>query len=192
MNFKRLPILILLALLGTWNSSEAFAQQDSVENLTEKFDDVSYRWDLIAETLEDYRGLIGYCQIDSFRYEVISVLNDIHHYDTLIYRRLMEISYYQNNHEIKKTLEQIRQFEEEYSVKNFIHHLNKECKESKEVEHEKDKTLSDIGHNSYSGQMLNVENATFRYVHHVTKLVDHIRNHVHHLHVDDLSVTYGF
>ncbi len=189
MHFKQ-SVYIFFGFLAILCLPSLSYAQDEEENLTEKFDDVSYRWDLIAEMLEEYSGLNAYCKVDSFRIEVISVLNDIHHYDTLIYRRLVQLSYYENNHEIKKTLEQIKQFEKEFSAAKFIHHLNAECKDSREIEHNKKNTLGNIGDESYSGQILNVQNAAYRYIHHITKLVDHIRDHVHHLHVDDISANY--
>ena len=166
--------------------------QDSVSSLTDKFDELSYRWDQISETLEEYEGLSYYCQNDDFRNEVVDVLKNIHHYDTLIYNRLVELSYYDTDKEIKKTIKQIEEFESEYDIKAFVHHLSIECKERREVEREKKNTLGNIGAESYSGQALNVQNATQRYMKHVTYLVDHIRKHIHHLHIDDdLSLLNG-
>ena len=167
--------------------SQTSQGQQTPENLTNNFDDVSYRWDRMAKSLENYSGLTMFCTNNGYRSEAIDLLNSIHHYDSLIYARLVEISYYDNNHELQKTLQQIYKFEKEYSAQNFIKHLNRECIDRKSIEREKKYSIYDNGHNSYSGQILNIENANYHYVHHVTNLVDHIRSHIHHLNVDKME-----
>ena len=60
-----------------------------------------------------------------------------------------------------------------------------ECRERRDVEKEKRDLEANLGQDSYAGQQQLVESTLYRYVHHVTYLVDHIRKHIHHLHLED-------
>ncbi len=184
MKTLRSVTLFLFSLLAF---SNIHAQEQ--ENLVIEFDNLSYEWDRIAELFDNYEGLGTFCSTDTIRTHVIEVLNGIHHYDSLIYDVLFEKSLVDGNHEIQKTIEQIQEFESEYSIKGFMEHLKVECHERSEVEHNRKNSVSDIGADSYDGQREIVETATFRYIKHVTKLVDHIRAHIHHLNLEN-SVTY--
>ena len=160
-------------------------KNDTTENLVKDFDAISYRWDLVAADLEQYNGLGAFCIERSYRTEVLSLLKDVHHLDSLVYHKLLEIARTRNNGEIKKTIKQIEELESQYGIKEFSEFLSQECKERKEIERAKRDLEANLGQDSYSGQQQLIESTLYRYIHHVTYLVDHIRKHIHHLHLED-------
>ena len=166
---------ICLLLLFT----ASLAQEE--ERLDEKIDDVTYDWDLEADKLATYEGLLHVCAEQEYRDKIISLLNDIHHLDSVLYDVLSDLSKRSSEREIKKTLKDIKKFEEDYDTKSFIHFMSEECKAAKSIERSASKTRNEVGENSYSGQVYILETELFKYVKHVTQRVDKIRLHVHHL-----------
>ncbi len=149
--------------------------------LDKKIDQVTYDWDMEADKLETYEGLRFLCEDRTYRDRIITLLKDIHHLDTVLYGVLIDLSRTSDDKEIKKTLKDIQKFEEEYDTKSFIQFMSSECKASKGIETNADDTRNEVGITSYSGQVYVLETELFNYVRHVTKRVDKIRVHVHHL-----------
>ncbi len=178
-------LLVISLLLGYMNGYAFQQSGDTTVNLESKFDNISFRWDLVAQELERYDGLSQFCIQNDYRKNVINILNEIHHFDSLVYKRLKHISSRRNSGEIRKTVKQIEELETEYDIKSFTAFLNKECKDRRQVEKSKKVLKGNYGEYSYDGQKHLVENAIERYVHHVTHLIDHVRKHIHHLHLND-------
>ncbi len=171
----RIPVFIILLLI----SFGVFAQEEG--RLDERIDEITYDWDLEADKLATYEGLLYVCSNQEYRTKIIQLLNDIHHLDSVLYDVLVDLSQRSSDKEIKKTLKDIKKFEEEYDTKSFVHFMSEECKAAKEIERDAKKTRSEVGANSYSGQVYILETELYNYVKHVTNRVDKIRQHVHHL-----------
>ncbi|MBV6646655.1 MAG: hypothetical protein KI790_14455 [Cyclobacteriaceae bacterium] len=177
------PYIFALAVLVVPLLSRAYSNpRDSINDVIYEFDELSYRWDQIAEALEVYEGLGAYCINAQFRTEVEQVLDQVHYFDRKLYDQLVELDRMgASNHELKTTIHQIREFETEYDLPSFRKYLRQECGERKELEREKKRIQNEMGEEGYDGQVSVVEIMTYKYVHHVTKLIDHIRSHIHHL-----------
>ncbi|MEO9484518.1 MAG: hypothetical protein ABJG47_13765 [Ekhidna sp.] len=171
--------IFLVAFIGT--TLNLFSQEQEQERLDEKIDQITYDWDLEADKLSSYEGLQELCTDEEYRAKILGLLDDIHHYDTVLYTVLINLSKKSDDKEVKKTLKDIKKFEEEYDSKSFIHFMNEECKAMREIEKDSENTANDVGINSYSGQVYILETELFKYVKHVTARVDKIRLHVHHL-----------
>ena len=171
MKYIWLPLLLV--------NFNLLAQEEG--RLDDRIDEVTYDWDLEADKLATYDGLLYVCSDEDYRQKVIKLLNDIHHLDSVLYGVLIDVSKHSSDKEVKKTLKDIRKFEEDYNTKNFIHFMSQECKAAAEIEKNAEKTKNQVGQNSYSGQIYILETELFRYVKHVTQRVDKIRLHVHHL-----------
>ncbi len=167
---------ILLVLLITFS---VHSQDEG--RLDDKIDEVTYDWDLEADKLATYEGLLYVCGNQEYRARIIQLLNDIHHLDSVLYDVLLKVSRTNSDKEVKRTLKDIKKFEEEYDTKSFIHFMNSECKAAKEIERNAEDTRNEVGITSYSGQVYILETELFKYVKHVTQRVDKIRLHVHHL-----------
>lgn len=171
--------LICLTLVST-----GYAQEEG-KTLGKIIDDLTYKWDDEAKDLNNYEGLAKFCINEEYRLGIINLLKDIHHYDSVLYDRLIQATRFgKSTHEIKKTIDEIQKFEEGYDMKSFIHFLHTECSARKEIEHNAKDLKDEIGFYSYDGQIYVLENELNRYVSHITKRVDHIREHVHHLHIE--------
>ena len=157
-------------------------QSVSSQAITTAIDEVTTRWDEEAETLSTYEGLRYFCENKEYRYETIQILRDIHHYDSVLYSKLIDAQRLGNHdHVVKKTIKEIEEFEEKYSMKEFISFLRDDCKASKELEKEADNLRKDSGEGAYDNQVYVLEVELGRFVHHITKRVDQIREHVHHI-----------
>ncbi len=155
--------------------------QDPKERLDDRIDEVTYQWDLEADKLATYEGLLVVCTDKPYRTEIISLLNEIHHLDSVLYEVLVDLSRVNTDKEIRKTIKEIEQFENEYNTKSFIHFMSQECKASREIEKDSKYTRNEVGETSYSGQIYILETELFKYVKQITQRVDKIRIHVHHL-----------
>ncbi|XOV95302.1 MAG: hypothetical protein ACFHWX_11450 [Bacteroidota bacterium] len=176
--------LIVSFLAFSLITVSTFAQEDH-KTLGKVIDDLSYKWDDEAKVLNNYDGLSKFCANEEYRLNIIQLLQDVHHYDSVLYQRLVKASRFGNeSHEVKKTIEEIEKFEEGYDMKSFIHFLHTECSARNEIEHNADDLKSEINIYSYDGQIYVLENELNKFVSHITKRVDHIREHVHHLHIE--------
>lgn len=176
--------LFISSFLVLFGFVQVFGQEDN-KTLGKIIDDLTYKWDDEAKTLDNYDGLAKFCVNEGYRLAIIKLLKDIHHYDSVLYDRLVKASRFGNqSHEIKKTISDIEKFEEGYDMKSFIHFLHTECSARNEIEKNSDKLKEDIGFYSYDGQIYVLENELAKFVSHITKRVDTIRDHVHHLHIE--------
>jgi hypothetical protein len=153
------------------------------ENIGEKIDQLTYAWDRESVVMEDYEGMVKFCSQQEYRYEVIQLLKDIHHYDSVLYDRLSKANRFSQNKEIERTLKDIAAFEEEYSMTEFIQYLYDECQLIYELETNREELENDITYESYSGRRYLIETELGKYIRHIRKRVDVIREHVHHLHI---------
>lgn len=154
------------------------------EGLVTKFDYLVTKWHLMSSELGTYEGLTRYCTDKQYQQEAIKTLEEIHHYDTLLYQKLSQKGRFSDNNEIKKTLAQIEEFEAEFKGPSFMKKLQDECVGRREIEKDYEETKNDIGMNSYDGQITILEADLHKYVAHITKLMDHIKEHVHHLNIE--------
>ncbi len=162
-------------------SIQTFAQDDTAGRLDEKIDELTYAWDLEADKLSSYEGLQNLCADQAYRKEIFKLLEDIHHYDTVLYGVLLKLSHSSKDREINKTLKEIKRFEEQYDTKSFIHYMREECVTMLEIEKNAEDSRNEVGYSSYSSQVYMLETELVKYVKHITKRVDKIREHVHHL-----------
>lgn len=159
------------------------AQEDN-ESLGKIIDNLTYGWDLESNNLDDYDGMVKFCRNKEYRFEVIGMLKDIHHYDSVLLKRLGKAARFSKDKELIKTLKDISKFEEEYSMKEFISFLYDECQGIAELEKNRDDLEDEIAQESYDGRRYVLETEMAKYIHHITKRVDMIRDHVHHLHIE--------
>lgn len=156
---------------------------EAQEGLGAHIDALTKKWDVESEILRTYDGLSKFCDDREYRLEVVDMVNSIHHYDSSLYAQLQKAYRFNKDHEIEKTIKEIEKFEKQYSMKKFIHFLHEECITRKGIEKNAKESRNDIGANSYDGQVYIVETELNNYIRHITKIVDHIDKHVHHLHV---------
>ncbi len=176
--YRRILIFGFLSIAAI----HSFAQESSSEErLDEKIDQLTYAWDLEADKLSSYEGLQNLCADEKYRLEIFDLLREIHHYDTVLYDVLLKLSQRSKDREIKKTLHDIKKFEREYDMRKFIHYMREECVAMLEIEKNAEDTRNEVGYSSYSSQVYLLETELIKYVKHVTKRVDKIRQHVHHL-----------
>ena len=148
------------------------------EGLGSKMETLINTWDQEAKKLSTYEGLSNFCTNQAYRDETISTLKGIHHYDSILYDIIAKKARFGDNAEMKKTLKDIAKVESELSIRSFLVFLQEECNARKEIENNARKTGEDKDAEVY---MLETELA--KYVKHITKRIDTIRDHIHHLNI---------
>lgn len=179
---RNTPFLISLMLLILW-TLDLRAQEEYNGNLANDYDLLDAEWHEIALDLDNFEGFQKYCSHKEYKAHVLSTLKQIHHIDSLILDKLNDPTYLMNEKERQATLKEISKFEANYSAKSFIKTLNRECKEHREIEHEKKASKHDFAENSYDGQKYILEVELGKFVKRITVLLDHIDKHVHHLNI---------
>ena len=152
--------------------------------LSTLMDELTYSWDSEAELLESYGGLAQFCRNKNYRDNIMGLLNDIHHYDSLLYDKVLVLAEEKNDGWIFKLIDDIESFEDGYSMRGFMAFLETECKERKFIERHEDELRSEVASESYDGQVILLERMLATYIHHITHRVDKIRKHMHKVHFD--------
>ena len=168
-------------LIATVISLHALSQE--TKSIGATIDDLVFDWDLESIYMEEYSGFKRFCEEEEYRDEMINLLKAIHHYDSVLYDRLAQAQRFKHSKEIQKTLRDIEAFEAEYDMHSFLKFLNSECVELKKLDRRKADLEDEVGEESYDGQKYILINETSKYIHHITKRVDLLRKHVHHLHI---------
>ncbi len=154
----------------------AFGQD---EDIVAVVDDLTAKWDKQASSLEKYTGLRYYCTADAYRTKTTELLDKIHHYDTLLYGIVSRKYADSNDKEAEATLKDIVTVEADYTTKSFKEFLQKECEGYTEIE----ENYKDKG-SKYYKEVEKLEKELSKYVVTITKRIDLIDEHIHHLKLD--------
>ncbi|WP_462249556.1 hypothetical protein [Ekhidna sp.] len=152
----------------------------SQEDIVAIVDDLTIKWDKQAEALQKYSGMKYYCTSDVYRDKTIGLLDKIHHYDTLLYGIVSEKYANVKDKEAAATLKDILTVETDYTTPNFKAFLGDECKRFNEIE----ETYSKESGSDYYKEIEKLEKELGKYVINVTKRIDLIDEHIHHLKLD--------
>ncbi len=175
MRFKfSFPSLLILLFLC---AALPMSAQDDRENIVQIIDDLTIQWDEGAEKLESYEGLRDYCRVKPYRDKTKKLLDQIHHYDTVLYLIVQEKYAVDSDPEAKATIDDIETLETDYTTKSFIIFLREECQEFNYVEN----NLGSAKGEEYEEEVRTIEEELGKYIKAITKQVDTIDEHVHHL-----------
>ena len=165
---KKIVYLVLLMFV-----TASYCQD---ENIGEEIETLTYEWDNESTGLETYDGLSKFCADANYRDEIVSTLKGIHHFDSMLYLVIQKKVRFGGDAEMKNTLKDIEKLQNQFSISEFLSFLSDECRARKEIENNMKKYGEDVDGDVY---MLEVE--LQKYIKKVTKQVDMIRKHVHHL-----------
>ncbi len=168
---KRIIVLLVLATLVIKASAQ--------ENVGEKIEELTLAWDGEADKLATYEGLTEFCTVEPYRNRMIETLRGIHHYDSVLYDVISKKARYGGGDaEMKKTLKDIEKFETDFSIKEFLVFLHEECNARNDIERNAKKTGENKDAEAYV-----LETELNKYVKNITKRIDILREHVHHLNI---------
>ncbi|MFT5641956.1 MAG: hypothetical protein ACI9A7_002063 [Cyclobacteriaceae bacterium] len=170
---------VIFNLIFLFTTVFATAQsQDESQDIVAHIDELTQLWDADAKKLYTYTGLEQYCKTKAYRDKTISTLNYIHHYDSVLYDIVSKKYDTNADKEAKATLEDIKLLEVEYTTKSFLKFLHKECGGYNFIE----SNLSAPEYKSeYNKEVARLEKELKKYVSSITKQIDIIDEHVHHL-----------
>jgi hypothetical protein len=170
----------------TW----AFSQEQQVEEkIEEHYDEMTESWLFVSEELKSYEGLQRFCTNKEFRYSTIDLIKEIHHYDSLIFSLITELSLYNeiSDKDYKTMLKSLEKFEGKYTIKDFIDHLRDSCLERVEIEKNQDELEKDYANESYDGRRLVLMTDIEKYLNHIDKRILDIDEHLHLINLDHLK-----
>lgn len=144
------------------------------EDIVKIIDDLTIKWDEEAKTLETYDGLHRYCRDRAYRDNTIALLNSIHHYDSSLYSIVKEKYAANQDPEAKATIDDIEKLELDYATKRFLNFLRSECMSFNDNENNKNIA-------GYDEMIQEIELEMVDYVEAITKQIDLVDEHVHHL-----------
>lgn len=170
------PLLAALLL-----ANFATAQDQEEAEVVKKVDDLRFQWDAEAEKLQTYEGLGEFCANSIYRRKISSLLDEIHHYDTLLYGIVTTKFETNKDPEAKATIDDILTVEEKYTTRAFKLFLRQECSSYNDIE----RNSGNLENESYKSEVAALEEELGRYVVEVTKRIDIIDEHIHHLHLGE-------
>ncbi|WP_425391539.1 hypothetical protein [Ekhidna sp.] len=170
-------ILLSIAMLFALN---AYCQVNEAE-VVKAVDDLTISWDNEAKKLQTYEGLGSFCGESAYRKKIIGMLDEIHHYDTLLYGIVTRKFEANQDPEAKATLDDIETLESEYTTKSFRRFIHQECNTYNDIE----KNLGRAKGPEYKKEVKVLEDELKKYVVEITKQIDLIDEHVHHLHLGE-------
>lgn len=173
----KLKTLLLLLFFVSFSS---FAQENESE-IVKAIDDLTLRWDSEAEKLQTYEGLASFCAHSTYRNMITEMLDEIHHYDTLLYGIVTRKFKKDKDKEAKATLDDIETLEVDYTTKSFRIFIRKECQTYNDIE----RNLGAEKGEEYEEEVGALEVELSKYVIEITKQIDLIDEHVHHLHLGE-------
>ena len=159
----------------------AVAQEESDSEVVKTIDNLRYTWDEEALNLETYKVLAEFCGNSPYRKKIIQMLDDIHHYDTLLYGIVTRKFNEDSDPEAKATIDDIETLEVDYTTKSFRRFIHKECNTYNEIEN----NLGAAGGKEYEKEVNALEEELKKYVIAITRRIDVIDEHVHHLHIGE-------
>lgn len=172
-------IMNYLLSIGLLVGALSVSAQEEKENIVKIVDDLTMKWDKQARQLETYIGLKYYCTSEQYQDNTISLLDKIHHYDTMLYGIVTEKYANSKDKEAEATLKDIVKVEADYTTKSFKEFLALECQDFTKIE----------GYNKSNGSKYyketeKLEKALAKYVQVITLRIDVIDEHIHHLKLD--------
>lgn len=177
---------ILLFFLGVLTISfSASAQSNSL--IEDEFEIIASDWLNKSEDLKFYEGVNQYCLDPNYRQSMNGLLRNIHYYDSLVLDKLSDPGVYLvlDQKEQKKTLKDIYEMEEEFSVAGFVEQMKSSCTFRNEIEANAENLRNGVGVESYDGKVLVLETEMQRYINKVDRLVVRIDDHLHLLHIEN-------
>ena len=155
--------------------SSLFAQDS--QSITEKVDGLTAQWDEEAKVLKTYNGMRDICKNYSHRMATVSLIKEIHHYDSLLYSTVKGKFDANKDPEAKATLNDIKKLEEEYTTKGFLDFIHKECNTFNTIEN----NFGRYGGKPYEKEKAKMEKELKKYVDEITQQIDIVDEHIHHL-----------
>ncbi|MFY0628161.1 MAG: hypothetical protein JXR07_17820 [Reichenbachiella sp.] len=155
----------------------SFSSNSQSVDITESIDALTNTWDKEAVLLKTYEGMRGYCKSQPKRAELITLVKEIHHYDSILYKTVKDKFDENQDAEAKATLKDIKKLESEYTTKAFLDFIHHECSAFNTIE-------KNYGHTKgkpYEKEKAKMEKVLVKYVEEVTLQIDIIDEHIHHL-----------
>lgn len=165
------PLTFLLMVLSM---TIGYSQDEDIVRI---IDDLTIKWDEGAEKLKTFDGLKDYCRIKPYRDKTVKLLNKIHHYDTVLYETVVAKFDTNQDPEAKATIEDIETLEIQYTTPLFLKFLRQECQVFNDLE----RNHNADGEEKYLENKKNLEEDLEKYVLGITRRIDLIDEHVHHL-----------
>ena len=160
--------------------SQSLVAQENV-NIVTIIDDLTVRWDQTAINMKTYQGIHNFCGKDGDRDKTVELLDQIHHWDTTLYFIVQNKYADTNDKEAEATLRDIETLETDYTTRSFRRFIHQECNTYNDIE----KNLGREKGAEYKEEVKVLEKELKKYVVEITKQIDLIDEHVHHLHLGE-------
>lgn len=162
-------------------SFTAFAQGLAESEVVKKVDALRISWDNEAKLLQTYEGLTSFCSQSVYRKKITALLDEIHYYDTLLYGIVSRKFDKSEDPEAKSAIDDIIILEDDYKTLAFKRFLRQECNTYNEIEN----NLGRSKGAEYKKEIKALKEEQKKYVLEITKQIDVVDEHAHHLHLGE-------
>lgn len=178
-----------LLLFFLFFSQIVVAQNYDDISVERNYDELTEQWVSLSDEMKHYHGLGQFCNNEAYRDQVITVLQKIHHYDSLVLDIINDPTYMLDisQKDYKQTRKELDKIETDFSIKAFISVLRESCITRRELESEKDQLKLQLGVYSFDGQVLILETGISKYLNHLDKHLISMRDHIHKIHPDQIQ-----
>jgi hypothetical protein len=140
-------------------------------------DELTVQWDESAIKLRTYQDIQNFCARGLYREQTFALLDTIHHWDTTLYF-VVQSKYSDNeDEEAKATLRDIETLETDYTTEKFKHFITDECNSTKMIEGD----FYSETPKAYEKGVRKFEKELNKYITSITRRIDIIDEHIHHL-----------
>ena len=164
-----------LLFLFFFASLVSYAQEE--KNIVSVIDNLTIKWDETAISMKTYQDIYNFCEDKSYQKSTTKLLDAIHHWDTTLYFIVKNKFDVKKDREAAATLSDIEKLETEYSTANFKAFIQNECTDLKII----DSNFDDETVRQYEKEIKAFEKELVKYINSITKRIDLIDAHVHHL-----------
>ena len=185
MKNPHLCLSILLVFSLVW----PLQAQDFPVSIEDEYDRLTAKWLEVSDGLKTYDGLSEFCANPNYRNDIITVLEHLHHYDSLVLDLLLDPTANTSDishHEYKRSLSDIQKLEGDFDMNTFISFLKTSCLTRRDLERDKEDLKKESGIYSYDGQLLMLETQLGKFLKHIDKKVVLVDEHVHKIHNDQI------
>ncbi|SNT27603.1 hypothetical protein SAMN05421640_3114 [Ekhidna lutea] len=133
--------------------------------------------------LSKYKNLKVFCNDNSYRETIFSLLDQIHTYHDMLEKELQITSYNHSKRTISRILRHMDHLDRKFNPDDFTGFFREQCSIQSKIEKYSDHYKAGFASHSYGSKVYAQEVVMYRYLKRLTKKVKRIKRHVEHFYI---------
>ncbi|MEP1035560.1 hypothetical protein [Ekhidna sp.] len=183
------PTTLTAIIILSFATANLYATSASEVDLSEpyrvekKIIVLSANLDVEMMALSRYRNLKIFCNDDSYRRTIFSLLDQIHEYHDMLEADLQSTTYNHSKHTITRILKHMDRLDSKFNSDDFTEFFSDQCSFQSRIEKYSDHYKAGFATHSYGGKVYAQEVVMYRYLKRLTRRVKNIKKHVEHFYI---------